>query len=86
MSLATPTRHIWAYWIPILTFESTLFVLATIKAIEVARHEFRTPKILAVLLRDSVAYFGGIVAIILTNLVISAAARVCSRFLSSWFG
>ena len=57
-------------------FESTLFVLAIIKAVQAGRNELHTPKILVVLLRDSVAYFGGILAIILTNLVIWAAARV----------
>ena len=74
--LATPNKHIWAYWVPMLAFESTLFMLAVVKAFEVARQEVNTSKILAVLLRDSVIYFGGIVAIILTNLVISSAVRV----------
>ena len=59
-----------------LTFESTLFTCAMVKVFRVARDETRAPRILAVLLRDSVAYFGGMLTIILANLIIWSAARV----------
>ena len=61
-----------------LSFDSVLFVAAMIKAFKVAWGESYTPRILAVLLRDSVAYFGGVGAIAVTNLVIWSAARVSS--------
>ena len=48
------------------------------KAVVVAREKSRAPT-LAVLLRDSIVYFGGVLAIILTNLVILTAARVRHR-------
>ena len=67
-----------------LAFESVLFVWAIVKAFKVAQQESQTPKILAVLLRDSTAYFGGMFAIILTNLIIWSAARVCEMPTAFW--
>ena len=57
-------------------FESVLFLLAVAKSVQVARSESNTPRILAILLRDSVLYFGGVIAVILTNLIIWAFVRV----------
>ena len=70
------SSHMWMYWLPMLAFESTLFMLAIVKAARVARGVASTPNVLVVLLRDSIAYFGGIIAIIIANLVLEAAARV----------
>ena len=72
-----PSTHTWAYWVPMLAVESILFLLASVKAFDVARKNLHTPKILAVLLRDSILYFGGVMAIILANLMIWSLARVC---------
>ena len=69
----------WMYWLPILVFESTLFILAVIKAFRAAQDISKTPRILAVLLKDSITYFGGIFAIIVANLAIDAFARVRSE-------
>lgn len=60
------------------SFDSVLFVAAILKAFNVAWGELYTPRILAVLLRDSEAYFGGVGAIAVTNPVIWSAARVSS--------
>lgn len=68
--------YIWAYWVPMAAFESVLFLLAIIKSVQVARAESNTPRVLAILLRDSVLYFGGVIAVILTNLVFWAGVRV----------
>ena len=66
----------WAYWVPMLVFETVLFALAIAKAFEEFRRQSHTPRILIMLFRDSVAYFGGVLAVILANLVIWSAARV----------
>ena len=68
----------WTYWIPSALFELTLVLLAARKLIQVARTRNRAPRILAVLLRDSVIYFGGIFATILCTLVTWTSARVSS--------
>ena len=84
--LNNPSDHSWAYYVPMLIFESILFLLAIAKACQTARQEWHTPKILVVLLRDSVVYFGGVLAIILTNLVIIFTARVRFASLPPSFG
>ena len=71
-----PVQHIWAYWIPVLVVESLLFALAIIKALRIGLAESGTSPILNTLLRDSVVYFGGMLAIILVNLIIYCTARV----------
>ena len=73
--------HMWAYWVPQLGFETVVFGLAIIKACQVARSGPHTPKVSVVILRDSVVYFGGILAILIANLIVYAAAEV-SAFLS----
>ena len=65
------------------SFEVVLFVLAVAKCVQLARSESNTPHILSVLLRDSVSWFGGVMIVILTNLVIWATARVSSGSCSS---
>ena len=67
----------WVYWVPMVTFESLLFILAITKSVHLARTEANTPRILAILLRDSVCWFGGVMVVILANLIIWASARVC---------
>ena len=69
------------FWLPMLSFESMLFVAALVKVVQVLRYGSHTPRILAVLLRDSVVYFGGISVIGVTNLIIWSAARVSKFFL-----
>ena len=71
-----PDKNVWTYWVPMLSFESILFAAALFKAFKVTREEAFTPRILTVLLRDSIAYFGGVGAIAVTNLVVWTAARV----------
>ena len=59
-----------------LVFETTLCVLAVVKSVQIARAQLYTSKVLSTMLRDTVAYFGGILVIIIANLVIWFAARV----------
>ena len=73
----------WAYWIPMTIFETILFVLAIVKCFKLARDHSHAPKALIVLLRDSILYLGGVLALLLCNLVIWAAARVRSAALTS---
>ena len=73
---ANPSSHMWSYWVPLFSFQSVLFLLAIAKVCESARKEWRTPRVLVVLLRDSLTYFGGVFAIILVNVLIWTTARV----------
>ena len=68
--------HKWTYWIPMLVFESVIVVLAIGKLMEMARARETTPHVMTVIVRDSVMYFGGIFAFMVTNFVIWAAAIV----------
>ena len=70
-----PSRHMWAYWIPMTIFETILLALAVAKCFQLARG-LHAPKALVVLLRDSVLYLGGVLAILICNLVIWSSARV----------
>ena len=78
MLMQIAPSHAWAFWVPPIVFESVLLVLAIVKAAQVAHQEAPTSKILGVLIRDSVVYFGGTLSIILVNLVIYTVARVSS--------
>ena len=73
---ANPSPHLWAYWVPFLCFESVIVALAIVKIYQEARNKWHTPKILFVLLRDSLAYFGGVFAIVLGNVLMWSVARV----------
>ena len=72
----TPNTRGWSYWLPVLSFETFLFIAAFTKVVQVAREGWYRPSILTVLFRDSVVYFGGIFALALVNLVVWAADRV----------
>lgn len=77
----------WAYWLPNLILEFTLFSLALFKSVQVyrnRRYRGETPNILLVLIRDSVFYFGGVMTVIITNLVTWASARVSRMFVPQW--
>ena len=63
-------------------FESALFLLALVKALQLAYHKKqsgrgsgRAPNVLVILLRDSLIYFGGVLAVILTNFVVWLRGR-----------
>jgi len=66
--------HIYAFWIPILAFESLLCVLALARGIHTVRSERGTfyfrRDLVNILVRDSVLYFLVILAAYLTNLVV----------------
>lgn len=60
-------------------FESALFILSAAKAIQyLINAEFRTqtPNLAYILVRDSMIYFGSVLALILMNLIIWKAGRV----------
>jgi len=60
----------WAYWIPTVVFESTLFLLALYKTVQEANGSMTRPsRLMVVLLRDSVMYFGGVMIWSLANFV-----------------
>ena len=66
----------WVYWVPLLGFESVIFVLAMYKGVEESRMGWSKPRVLDVLLRDSLIYFGAVFVNIVVNLLIWIAARV----------
>ena len=68
--------RLWTAFVPLLIFESILLALAVVKVVDTARRGSGTPRILGILLRDSIIYFGGIFSIVLTNLVIYWTGRV----------
>ena len=75
-------KDLWPYWVPVLTFETTLVMLAAVKSVQCALSSYGTCRTLRVLVRDSVLYFGGTAACMLVNFVIWVAARVgCPPFL-----
>ncbi|THG93497.1 hypothetical protein EW026_g7756 [Hermanssonia centrifuga] len=58
-------------------FESGLFILAAAKSIKFMLYEGRqTPHLAIILLRDSMIYFGGVLALILANLITWSAGRL----------
>ena len=66
----------WLYWVPAVIFETVLVVLALAKLKDISRFENAPSPILEVLIRDSLVYFAGVLAIILSNLFAFALARV----------
>ncbi|CAL1710315.1 unnamed protein product [Somion occarium] len=65
----------YAFWIPKIVFELTLFVLAGRCCLQEYYKRHPTPQLLNVLLRDSVAFFGGIFVFNLSNCLIWAISR-----------
>ncbi|KAH9934320.1 uncharacterized protein B0H18DRAFT_980980 [Fomitopsis serialis] len=58
----------WTFWLPMLTFETLLLCLSLFRSAQLVIED-RRPKIIYVLLRDSVVYFGGVVLTIVANVV-----------------
>ncbi|KAI0954183.1 hypothetical protein AcV7_007485 [Taiwanofungus camphoratus] len=63
-------RYAWAYWLPVLVFESIMLSLSVVKSVRQAQEDTRTPYVTVVLLRDSVVYYGGIIGPILINCIV----------------
>ena len=59
-----------------MIFETLLCTLAIARSIRVAYVDKTSSRILAILVRDSMLYFGGAMLVILVNLIIWAAFRV----------
>ena len=70
----------WVYWVPKLGFESVVVALVILKVFEEARAERGTPRVLVVLLRDSLAYFSVILINLIANLLVWTLARVGHLF------
>ena len=68
--------HIWAYWVPSSVFQGVILYLAINKIWEIGKQNWHTPKLLEILLRDSLAYLGGAIAIIMVNVLIWSVGRV----------
>lgn len=65
-----------------LAFESILFIMSLSKSIQLIMED-RRPKIVYVLFRDTIVYFGGILAAIIANMAgWKYGGTVCSYFLS----
>jgi len=66
--------YIYAFWIPILAFETLLFVLAVLRGIQTYRHTGSTfqsnKRLVGLLIRDSIAYYVVMFATYLTCLLI----------------
>ena len=67
-----------------LLFELVLFGLAVFKCLQVysdrRKRGVQTSNILVVLIRDSAIYFGGAMAMVLTNMFVWAVGRVSDPF------
>ena len=60
----------WAYWIPLVIFDTTLFLLSLWKTVAIfAIPPASPPRILVVLLKDSFVYFGGVMLWSIANFV-----------------
>lgn len=66
----------WTFWLPLLSFEVPVFILAIIKTVQVARDEYNSPHMMFILLRDSIMFFVIVLAVILVNCVIWASHNV----------
>jgi len=77
----------YAYWIPTIIFESVLFLLAIYKSIEIAQESATTPNLMFILIRDSVIFYGGMFAVVMTNCIVWAVGRptLFSAFPSTLF-
>ncbi|KAK7685915.1 hypothetical protein QCA50_010722 [Cerrena zonata] len=73
--LLNTQKFAFTYWFPMITFESTLFILAIIKSVRQAMKDTTTPHLMFILLRDSIVYFGGMLAVVLANCIVWAAGR-----------
>ncbi|CAE6354544.1 unnamed protein product [Rhizoctonia solani] len=76
--------HIWACWLPALVFESFLFILTLIKAIEHSRKKINTP-VLYVLYRDGIVYFIVICCCSIFNMMVWLLAPPTLVALSKYF-
>ncbi|KAF7979487.1 hypothetical protein HWV62_42325 [Athelia sp. TMB] len=67
-------RYIYAYWIPIITFESLLCGMAILRAVQGFRHHepsfISGTRLITILLRDSIVYFLIIFLTYLVNLLL----------------
>ena len=69
-------RNQWTYWLPGLVFEFTLFSLAIARLVQAARARNKAPRVLTVLLRDSILFYGGALSTMACGLIVWASARV----------
>lgn len=65
----------WIYWLPTIAFETCLVILAIIQCIQYVRDESGATRLMAVLLRDSIMFFGGMLAAALINCIIWGVGR-----------
>ncbi|CAE6417605.1 unnamed protein product [Rhizoctonia solani] len=78
------SSHLWACWLPALVFESFLFILTLIKAIEHSRQKINTP-VLYVLYRDGIVYFLVICCCSIFNMMVWLLAPPTLAALSKYF-
>ena len=71
-----PSRRLALDFIPMLAFQTVVCALAIVKSIQVAVAHYSAPRVMVVLIRDSCAYFASILAVVMVNIVVFAAARV----------
>ena len=71
-----PSRHLAFDFIPMLIFQTSICALAVTKSIQAAAAQYKTPRIMVVLLRDTAMYFGSILLVLIANIVVFTAIRV----------
>ncbi|KAI0792499.1 hypothetical protein C8Q75DRAFT_753174 [Abortiporus biennis] len=65
--------YAWSFWLPMIIYESTVFLLAISKAIRMANgRPTRRSNFTYILFRDSILYFAPVLAVMLTNCIIWA--------------
>jgi len=61
--------YAWTFWMPMLIFETILLAMSIFRSVVLAANDWQTRRLVFVLLRDSVVYFGGVILAILANVV-----------------
>jgi len=83
-TIVTPFKFLWAYWVPILVYESTGFLMVFYKAFQHIRHsnwqdtvteisQSTTSSLMTVLYRDSLIYFAVIFGLYVATCVLFAS-------------
>ncbi|CUA67041.1 hypothetical protein RSOLAG22IIIB_02959 [Rhizoctonia solani] len=84
LCFAQVSPYIWACWLPALVFESFVFILTVIKAVEHSKRKVNTP-VVHVLYRDGIIYFIVITLCSMFNMMVWLLAPPTLVALSKYF-
>ncbi|CCO30249.1 hypothetical protein BN14_04275 [Rhizoctonia solani AG-1 IB] len=84
LCFADVSPHLWTCWLPALIFESFVFIMTVIKAIEHSKNKVNTP-VVHVLYRDGIIYFIVISLCSMFNMMVWLLAPPTLVALSKYF-